>query len=88
MDNQIILQRVLAERSSALFDLTIDQAIAERINIDLIEEDLEMISQKINTHADLGFLGFSQPGGLTKLFYDYETKNPPAFSARHYTRRP
>lgn len=88
MDEQIRLQQELAERSSGLYDLTIDEAITERKIMDEIEQDLEEYNQVITHHADLGFLGYCQPGGLTKLFYDYEAPNPPAYSARHYARRP
>ena len=83
--NQVYLRQILAEdrrlrsevreRNSALYDqdLSLDEALTERKIIDHLEEELELLEEKIIQQADRGFFGFTQPGGLTTLFYGYTT---------------
>jgi len=51
--------------------------------IELIENELKQIESEISTHADLGFLGHSHPGGLTKLLYGNANTIPPSHPPRH-----
>ena len=70
------LQKEAMVRNSALFDqedITLDEALTERKIIDHIEEELRLIDEEIILHADLGFFGYSHPGGLTTFFYGYHT---------------
>ena len=69
------LQKEVRERSSALYDqnLSLDDALCERKIIDHLEEELELLEEKIIQQADRGFFGYTHPGGLTTLFYGYTT---------------
>lgn len=80
MDDQLQLQRELKERNSALYELTLDEALNMRKEIDQAEEDLLLLKKELLQHADLGFFGYSQPGSLTSLFYGYQ---PQASIPRH-----
>jgi hypothetical protein len=70
------LREEVRERNSALFDqedISLDDALTERKIIDHLEEELELLEEKILQQADLGFFGYTQPGGLNTLFYGYDT---------------
>lgn len=71
MKNQLTLREEIKARSSALYELTIDDAKTEAIVIAHSEAELECIEEEINSLANLGFFGYDQPGGLTQLFYGY-----------------
>ena len=88
MDEQIQTQREIRERSSALLDgdVTIDEAITQRIIIDSDEEYLAKVTQDLNSLADQGFIGHSHPGGLTLLFYGYSATPPSAYAPGCYSR--
>jgi len=83
MNDQRQLRKEIKARNCALFDLTIDEAMVEFRVIELIENELKQIESEISTHADLGFLGHSHPGGLTKLLYGNANTIPPSHPPRH-----
>ena len=89
MQDQQQLQTEIQAYSSALSDpdLTLDEAMIMRHIIDTTEREIESNQNQLNELADRGFFGYSHPGGLTKLFYGYDTPTPPAHSPGHYTRQ-
>ena len=76
MSDQLKTRKELQARNSALFDLTIDEGLAEQKIIAHTERELELIDQQLELTANLGFEGVSHPGGLTTLFYGYDATQP------------
>lgn len=74
MDDQLQLQREQKERNSTLYELRLDEALKVRNEIDQAEEDQLRLEKELLQLADLGFFGYSQPGGLTSLFYGYQSQ--------------
>lgn len=88
MQEQRSLAGEIQAYSSALSepDLTIDEATGIRFLIDHVERVSINNQHQLNEYADRGFLGHASPGGLTKLFYGYDSIDPPAHSPGTYTR--
>lgn len=88
MNEQMDTQREIRERSSTLWDgeLTIDEALTQRIIIEQEEEYLIHLKKELIHLADQAFLGYTYPGGLTSFFYGYQATPPSAYAPGHYAR--
>lgn len=88
MDEQIETQLSIRDRNFAIWDnnLSLDEALRERKIMDIDEEYLIHLDEKITEFADQGFLGYNHPGGLTTFFYGYQATPPSAYSPGCYSR--
>ena len=66
--------------------MSLDEALKQRKIMDIDEEYLIHLDEKITELANQGFLGYDQPGGLTTFFYGYQATPPSAYSPGCYSR--
>lgn len=89
LQKQMDLQKEIKARNSALYDnddIKLDQAIRERLHIEHLEVEMELLEEKIIQQADRGFFGYTEPGGLTRFFYGYN-HSPSTPTARDQSRK-
>lgn len=88
MDDQIETQLSLKARNLAIWDqeMSLDEALKQRKIMEIDEQYLVHLDEKIIELADQGFLGYDQPGGLTTFFYGYQATPPSAYSPGCYSR--